>query len=432
MTPFDRLERRAFFGIKLGLDTMRALLDALDHPERAYRSVLIGGTNGKGSVAAFTARALVAAGHRTGLYTSPHLQHVRERYRVDDATPPDADIADALEEVFAAEALLHDTGRLAVSATYFELTTAAALLIFARAGVEVAVLEVGLGGRHDATNVVDAPHVAITSIALDHMVHLGTTVEAIALEKAGIIKPGATVISGVRQSASRAVLDEVAAAQGARVLCAFEAATAHVDVRPDGTRVQVRTPRAEYGSVRLALDGRHQADNALVAVRLLEELDAAGLTVPTAAILEGLATAAWPGRLQTIDRGQAPRLVLDGAHNAAGAAALADWLDATACAPITLVLAVMRDKDVDGVIAPLLPRASRVVTTTVLPPRGMDPDALAARVRVLAPATPVVSASTAEEALALADRDQDTVVVAGSLFLVGAMLALVAERRESA
>jgi dihydrofolate synthase / folylpolyglutamate synthase len=432
VTPFDRLDRRAFFGIKLGLDTMRALLDALDHPERGYRSVLIGGTNGKGSVAAFTARALVAAGHRIGLYTSPHLVHVRERYRVNDATPGDADIADALEEVFAAEALLHDTGRLAVSATYFELTTAAALLLFARAGVEVAVLEVGLGGRHDATNVVDARHVAITSIALDHTTHLGHTVEDIAREKAGIIKPDTTVISGVRQPTAQAVLNEVAADQGARVLSVHEASAADVDVRPEGTWAQVRTPRAAYPSVRLALDGRHQADNALVAVRLLEELDTSGVTVPMAAILEGLATASWPGRLQTIDRGSAPRLVLDGAHNAAGAAALADWLDATTCAPVTLVLAVMRDKDVDGVIAPLLPRASAVVTTTVLPPRGMDPDALAARVRALAPATPVVSASTVGEALALADRDGHTVVVAGSLFLVGAMLALVAGRPEPA
>ena len=215
MTPFEQLAQREFFGIKLGLDSVRALTAALGHPEQAYRTVIVAGTNGKGSVAAITSRALRAAGHRVGLYTSPHLVDLTERYRIDDVPVTPAALATALGTVLEAEARLQDAGELQTSVTYFELATVAAFELFRTSGVEVAVLEVGLGGRCDATNVARAPFAAITSIALDHMAHLGNTLEAIATEKAGVIAPGAHVVSGVRDEGPAHVIRRVARASGA-------------------------------------------------------------------------------------------------------------------------------------------------------------------------------------------------------------------------
>jgi dihydrofolate synthase / folylpolyglutamate synthase len=427
VTPFARLAEREFFGIKLGLDSVRALVAALGHPDQRFVPLLIAGTNGKGSVAAMTSSALVAAGHRTGIYTSPHLLHLRERYRIDDRTVDDDELGQALDAVLQAEAALLRTGELPAPATYFELTTVAALLLFARAGVTIAVLEVGLGGRLDATNVVEARHGAITSIALDHQAQLGSTLEDIAAEKGGIIKPGAVIVSGVLQEGPRTVLQRIASEAGATLLQAHADAAVEADVRPDGTWASFRTPRGRYGPLRLALGGRHQADNALVAIRLLEALDAAGCPVPAAAIAHGLTDAQWPGRLQVMARPGRPLLVVDGAHNPAGAAALGAWLDAAGLGPVTLVLAVMRDKDLSGMLPPLLARAARVVVTTVLPPRGLDEVTLAETVRAAAPSLPVDVAHDPRTAMDLADSSKATVVVAGSLYLAGAVLAHVAE-----
>lgn len=431
MTPFERLAEREFFGIKLGLDNVRALTAELGHPEQAYRTVIVAGTNGKGSVAAFTSRALHAAGHRVGLYTSPHLVTLTERYRIDEAEVSAAALGRALDTVLDTEAQLHRTGRLPTLATYFEIATVAAFELFREAGVEVAVLEVGLGGRFDATNVAAAPFAAITSIALDHTAYLGDTLEAIAAEKAGVVMPGAHVVSGVRDEGPARAIRHAATAAGATLVEAHAEVAASVTLHGHETWATLRTRRAAYGPLRLALNGRHQADNAAVAVRLLETLDAAGITVPHDAIEAGLRDASWPGRLQVIERPQRPLLIVDGAHNPAGATALGAWLREAGLVPVVLVLAVMRDKDLPSMLPPLLDCAISVVTTTVHPPRGLEAEALAAAVRHVAPELMVTAVDNADEALARADRQGRPVVVCGSLFLAGAILASLHDRQEA-
>jgi dihydrofolate synthase/folylpolyglutamate synthase len=427
MTPQQRLATREFFGIKLGLDAIRALVARLQHPERTFLPVIVAGTNGKGSVTAMVARALRAAGLRVGRYTSPHLVHLRERYAIDDVDVTDGQLDAALQTVFEAEEALLARGALPGPATYFELTTAAAFEIFRAARVQVAVIEVGLGGRHDATNVVAAPYAAITSIGLDHVAQLGDTLEAIAREKAGVVMPGATVVSGVTQDAPARVIAEICATQGARLVRAFEDVA--IDARDeDGASVlQLRTPVRAYGPARLALRGMHQVANAVVAVRLLEALEAAGVGGGVEAITAGLTDTAWPGRLEQRTIRGAVRLVLDGAHNPAGADALAHWLRSTGFWPMTLVTACMRDKDVEGLLTPLLPLASHVIATAVAFPRALPADELATRVRAMAPHLPVQAIADPAAAVAEASAQGGRVVVAGSLFLVGAVRAVLAD-----
>lgn len=431
MRGFERLSRREFFGVKLGLDNVRALTEALGHPERACRAVIVAGTNGKGSVAAFTSRALHAAGHRVGLYTSPHLIDLTERYRVSEVTVGAAALEEALDLVIDTDEALCREGRMASPATYFELTTVAAFVLFRTAAVDVAVLEVGMGGRFDATNVAEAPFAAITSIALDHTRHLGTTLTAIAGEKAGVISPGARVVSGVREPEAADVVRREARAQRATLVEAVEDTSATVQMQGYTTWLTLKSPQRTYGPLPLALNGRHQVDNAAVAVRLLETLDAHGFAVSGAAIETGLREAWWPARLQVIERTSGPPLVIDGAHNPAGSEALGRWIREAGLAPCTLVLAVMRDKDVQGMLQALLSVAARVIATTVHPPRGLEATSLADEVRRLRPTLPVGLADTPRDALRQAGRIDAPVVVAGSLFLAGAVLSLLRETTEA-
>ncbi len=431
MTAFERLARREFFGIKLGLDNVRVLTAALDHPERACPTVIIAGTNGKGSVAAFTSRALHAAGHRVGLYTSPHLVDLTERYRIAEESVSAGSLAQALDLVLDTDEALTRDGLLPGPATYFEVATVAAFVLFQNAGLDVAVLEVGMGGRFDATNVAQAPFAAITSIALDHTAHLGDTLSAIAFEKAGVIAPGAHVVSGVRQPEAADVVRREAQARQATLIDVVDDTSSTVELRGSRTWVTLETSRRRYGPLPLALNGRHQADNAAVAVRLLETLDAQLMPVPARAIEAGLRDAWWPARLQVVERQGRPPLVIDGAHNPAGAHALALWLQEAGLAPCTLVLALMRDKDLEAMLPAVLGVAGAVVATTVHPPRGLEAEPLAAAVRRLAPALPVQVADTPAEALRRADRSDAPVVVAGSLFLAGAVLAHLRETPEA-
>ena len=423
MTPQQRLATREFFGIKLGLDTMAALVEALGHPERTFVPVIVAGTNGKGSVTAMVSRALHAAGLRVGRYTSPHLVHLRERFAIDDVDVGDEVLDAALTTVFDAEAALLSRGTLSAPATYFELTTAVALEIFRRSGAAVAVVEVGLGGRHDATNIVRAPYAAITSIALDHMAHLGDTLTAIAREKAGVIMPGAIVISGVTDPEAAAVIADTCVTQGASLVSADEDVDVDVSVRDGDTTMRLRTPFRAYGPVRLALRGAHQVSNAVVAVRLLEALEFAGNGGGARANTTGLAEASWPGRLERRTLTNGVPAILDGAHNPAGADALARWLRDAEFWPMTLVTGCMRDKDVRGLLLPLLPLAGRVVATAVDFPRALPAADLAAMVRGLAPGLTVEVASSPADAMAIASEHRARTVVAGSLFLVGAVRA---------
>lgn len=425
----DALLARESFGIKLGLATIDALCEALGRPERACPCVHVAGTNGKGSVSAMVSAALGAAGHRTARYTSPHLVRLDERFVVDGAPLPPEVLAAAAGRVFAAEAALRAERRLAGPATFFELTTALAVEAFRAAGAGVAVYEVGLGGRFDATNVVQPEACAITTIAMDHTAQLGSSLEAIASEKAGIVKPGVPVVCGERAAGPRGVIARAAAAAGSPFLDAFDGIEAHADLEPDGRlRLRLRTPAADYGTVHLALRGRHQADNAVVAVRLLEALDARGVRAGRDAIVAGLETARWPGRLQVVPLRGGGTVLLDAAHNPAGALTLAAYLRESFPPRPPLVFAAMRDKDVGGMLAALAPAIGRLVCTQPATPRARPAEDLAREADALLPGVTIEVAGSPGAALDRALAAAPAVVVAGSIFLVGEVLDLVAAR----
>jgi dihydrofolate synthase/folylpolyglutamate synthase len=418
MSHRDYLFSLEQIGIKLGLDQIRALTGGLGHPERAFRSIIVAGTNGKGSVTAMVERGLRAAGYRTGRYTSPHLIRIEERFAIDGAAI-DASTCDA-----AAGRVRAAAGRLPAPPTFFEATTALAFDVFREAGIDWAVLEVGLGGRLDATNVVDAVAAAITAIDLDHQEHLGPTIERIAAEKAAVIKPGAAVaVLADNPPAVEAVVRGRCEAVGVPLVVAGHGVvclSAHAPEERIG--LDVKTPRGRYG-VTLGLRGRHQVGNAILAVRLLEEITAAGLAaVPGDAVRTGLEDVVWPARLEAA-KWRGHDVLVDGAHNPAGARALQAYLAETYERRLPIVLAVMREKSVDQMVAALAPSASYFVCTAPATPRAMPPSDLLAAVRRVAPGVPVEAAASPIDALARAVTYGSPAVVAGSLYLAGEIRA---------
>lgn len=406
-------------GIKLGLAQMRLLLGALGHPEQHFTAITVAGTNGKGSVTAMVERGVRAAGRRTGRYTSPHLTHIEERVAIHGALiSGDAFDRAATQVRNAAMILPHPP-------SFFEATTALAMVAFRDAGVEVAVLEVGLGGRLDATNAVDAPLVAISNIGLDHQSWLGHTLEAIAAEKAGVIKPGASVVAGRTSAGTLAVLSAAASRAGATFTYAPIGVAVDARVSARETSLTLRTPAEDYGDLRLALPGRHQVDNAVTAVRTLEMARALGLApVDATAIRLALSDVRWPGRLDW-RRWQGHDVLVDGAHNPDGARALADFLRETIAMPVPIVFGMMRDKAITEVLEILAPVASLFVCTAPVSSRAATPDALLALAAAAAPSLPRVAAATPREALMLASGHGAPIVVAGSLFLAGDVLPLL-------
>ena len=397
------------FGIKFGLDNISAIVARLGHPERAFRSVHIAGTNGKGSVTAMIDAALRAAGHRSARYTSPHLVDLPERFVIDGRPVAQAELIATIAVVRDAIDGLRAGGGLDVQPTFFEVTTAIAFELFRRAGVEVAVLEVGLGGRLDATNVVSPPDVAvtaITSIAFDHQIHLGTTLRAIAIEKAGIIKRGVPVVVGPLEPEAAAAVDEIAASRGAAL---------------------IRTDARDCDGMTIGLAGAHQRSNAAVAMRVLELLDHQGIALPATAIASGLAQPEWPGRLDVRRLADGRELLLDAAHNPAGALSLASYLRAEGGAPRPLVFAAMRDKDVEGMFAALRPTVGRLIITRASNARSADPESLAAVARAIAPALPIAIEPSLDAALDTAWRSSPQIVVAGSVFLLGDVILLLGD-----
>ncbi len=405
-------------GIKLGLETMRTLLSRLGNPERRFRSLHIGGTNGKGSTAAMTAAMLQAAGYRVGLYTSPHLVDFRERIRVNQIMIAEAQVAELTQR-------LRPIVPSDLTPTFFELTTALAFLHFAESGVEVAVLEVGLGGRFDATNVVEPEACAITTIALDHQEYLGTTEEAIGFEKAGIIKSGVPVVVGRIDGPAWDVIRQAAMDRGAPLT------RLGVDFHTAGTgpeEFSYRGRSRQLDGLTCALAGRHQLDNAACAVALLEAAEERGISVNEAAVRQGLQSVPWEGRLEVVERG--PVLLLDGAHNPAAAHVLAEYLtDWCASRPesrLILVLGMMRDKDHARFVEPFYRLVSEVVLTQVDMARSATVQEL--RETVGSRFFQCHVALSAADALALAKARataQDLICVTGSLMLVGEVKALV-------
>jgi len=396
-------------GMRPGLERIETLLAALGHPEERYRIVQVGGTNGKGSAAVMLAAALRAAGRRVGLYTSPHLVSFRERIRVDAAPIPEDAVADGVEALGTLVARL--------DATMFETTTALALDHFAREAVEVAVLEVGLGGRLDATTVGVPAATVLARIDRDHEAVLGATLAEIAEEKAAIIRAGVAVAAAQAPEVT-AIVERRARAAGVPLLLEgrdLRAAVARRDL--DGQWIDCAGPGFALRGLRLGMLGSFQPANALLAVAAAHALGA-----DEAAIRDGLARARWPGRFQ-VARRRGGWLVLDGAHNPGAARALAASLrDAFGDAAVTLVLAISRDKDARAILAALAPCARRLILTRSSSARSAAPEEL--RRALPAPHPDVRVAASAEEALAVAAAPGGTPIlcVAGSLFLVGDVL----------
>ncbi|MDH4326921.1 MAG: bifunctional folylpolyglutamate synthase/dihydrofolate synthase [Nitrospira sp.] len=399
-------------GIKLGLEGMTALLDAIGHPERRLRILHIGGTNGKGSTAAMAAAMLQASGMRVGLYTSPHLVEFLERMRVNGTMIAEDRLADLVEQVGAAIPA-------ALTLTFFEVTTAMALLHFAESGVDIAVLEVGMGGRFDATNVVAPLACAITTIALDHQEYLGPTEDAIAFEKAGIIKPAVPVVIGRMGPEAGRVMQRIAAERGAPLWRLGD------DFAVEGDSPACFTYRGRtrvFEGLQCGLPGRHQLDNAACAIALLEAAGQAVAPVDEAAVRTGLQSVTWEGRLELIEKD--PIVLLDGAHNPAAAAVLARYLAEFLArhpgARIILVWGMMRDKDHREFIAPLLPLISEVVLTQAALARSATVQEL--RLALADWQKPVCEAPQPVEALRVAKQRasaQDLICVAGSLMVLG-------------
>ena len=419
------LSSRVRFGIKFGLETMRALCEELHHPERAFASLLVAGTNGKGSVVAYADAVLRASGLAVGRYTSPHLVRVNERIAVGGRDVEPAAFEAAVERVRRAAARLVRARTIPAHPTYFEVVTAAALVHFRGARVDVAVLEVGMGGRLDATNVAEPLASAIVSVEKDHEAYLGSTLAAIAYEKAGVLRAGRSTVLGPLAPEARAAVEKEAAGGGARLVSAREG----VAVKETSDGLEIRTPHFTYRGVR-TLPGAHQRENALVALRLLEEARAAGLAVNLAAAGAAMAETRWPGRLERVLIQGAPPLLLDGAHNPAAARALAAYLrDA---APFVLLFGVMADKDVEVMTRILFPLAQAVVLTRAPTDRAAAPGEIARRAGETA--RWAKTEANPRRALALARRLAPAggqVVVAGSLYLVGEITRILTRARRA-
>jgi dihydrofolate synthase/folylpolyglutamate synthase len=429
----DWLTGLELFGIKLGLDTIAGILDDLGRPHHAYPVIHIAGTNGKGSVAAMVSHALTAAGHRTGRYTSPHLVSLEERFAIDGtAVSPDRFDA-ALARVRDAVARLTERGELTVEPTFFEVTTAVAFEIFRNLHVDIAVVEVGLGGRLDATNVVTPVVSGITSIDVDHEAQLGTSIAAIAREKAGIIKPGVPVVVGDLNDEASAVIAAVASTERAPVISSTSADVRVRGAAPGRYELTVGTeqvrgaggakaPPPQYGPVVLGLRGRHQVGNAVVATLILDRLRGGPVTVGREAVEAGLRDARWPGRLDLVAINGRTVLV-DGAHNPAGTRALASYLSEVHPERLPIVFGVMADKRAREMLAELAPVARPLILTRAPGKRGADPSTLAPMVRGAASA--MIVEPDIERALAAAWSANDAIAVAGSLYLAGEVYRLL-------
>jgi len=400
--------------MKFGLENIAALTAELGHPERTFKSIVIAGTNGKGSVTVMTETALRAAGVRAARYTSPHLVRLEERFVMDGRDVETADLRDALRAVRGAVDSLIRRGDLEALPTFFEVATAAAFELFRRAAIEIAVLEVGLGGRLDATNVVMPIATAITSIDFDHQAQLGNTIESIAAEKAGIVKPGIPLICGPVPDVAEAVIRDICDSQGATLIRARE--VVQILARNGDDTLDIRTPIRSLDRLTPALRGKHQRDNASVAVALLDELARQGIGIPDDAVRDGLVNARWPARLERfVVRGV--ELLLDAAHNPAGARALASHLEEIGWSRITLVFGAMHDKDVTGMLEAVGGRCETIVCTTAPSARALPAAELAQLARRFAPAVESIDdpAAALERALAL----RRPIVAAGSIFLIG-------------
>ena len=411
--------------VKLGLENVARLLARLGDPQASFPSVQIAGTNGKGSTAAMLESVCRAAGLRVGLYTSPHLVSMRERVRVGGREIGREEFARAASVVrAAAEEVARESQALP---TFFEQVTAIAFVAFREARVELAILETGLGGRLDATTAARASTVAVTPVALDHQEYLGHTLALIAAEKAAIIRPGVRAVVAPQEPEAEEVIMRRCRE------CNVEPRRATGDIEVEEVceggrlRVSLRTARDVYAGVCLALRGRHQLTNAAVAVALAESLAEDGFPVTREHVACGLETAEHAGRLE-LDARSEPAILLDGAHNPAGARALRRYLDEFAGGRVTLIFGAMRDKALAEIASALFPAAEHLVLTEPRNPRAATVAELLRAVPVPPPSSTIALAPSSADALAIARAQTPrggTVCVTGSLYLVGEVKALL-------
>ncbi|HET7705270.1 MAG TPA: folylpolyglutamate synthase/dihydrofolate synthase family protein [Thermoanaerobaculia bacterium] len=399
MTALDWLESLQGSGIRPGLARMRAILRALGNPHRAYRSIIVAGTNGKGSTCSTLASILDAAGYRTGLYTSPHLVDIRERWMIGHSPVSEESLVEAIE-------ILRRTSRKAgIKPTYFEALTLIAFIIFEREGCEIAVLEVGMGGRLDATNVVRPIAALITPIGLDHTEYLGNTIRKIAREKAGVIHRGAIVLTNNHDPAVLSVLRRRAATFD----CPFH------EVRSDGSEHPV-------------LRGDFQRENAALAIHAAEELKSQLPKISRAAIRRGVAATQWRGRLERVVIA-GKEIWVDGVHNAHAANVVAPFIARHIKRPRLLVFGIMSDKDVTDVATLLFPLFDEIITTEPYPPRSKAARELAEMARSMNVKARAVREPRAAIRSGLAS-DARAIFVGGSLYLAGAAVEFLDKARK--
>jgi dihydrofolate synthase / folylpolyglutamate synthase len=425
---------------KFDLAHMRVLLAALDNPERRFPSVLIAGTNGKGSTASTLASILRASGVRTGLYTSPHLVRINERIQIGGEPISDSDFALVHDLVDRTAERLVGENELPWHPSFFEMLTAIAFEYFSRRKVEIAVLEVGMGGRLDATNVVEPRVSVITDVSLDHQKFLGDTVAEIAAEKAGIIRPGGVVVTLPQQPQANDVIGNTILELGARGVSAVpyvppvspasgayltagagKMAVSRYPLQVMGEQIMVETP----------LLGRHQLRNVALAIAAAEELGRQGFPVRAASVEQGIRETRWPGRFQVLPAaGDAPEYVLDVAHNPAGAWALRSTLSAGyPDRPLTFVFGAMRDKAIGEMTEILFPLAERVIATRADNPRSASPEEIrdaASRTSTSIEEAPDVAAAI--ELARTSARADAVVVITGSIYIVGEAMRLLGAR----
>ncbi|MEP6680512.1 MAG: Mur ligase family protein [Chloroflexota bacterium] len=418
--------------MSLGLDRAEALMAELGHPERTLRGALVAGTNGKGSVIAMVRSVLNASGVRVGTMPKPHLVSYRERIAIDGSPLEPQQFADAVAAVLPA---VDDVAGRLGPPTEFEALTAAAIAELGRQRVDLAVVEVGMGGRLDATNVLDLGVAVVTNVQHDHERYLGTTLAAIGGEKAAIVKRGDLAVTGASGRGLRPIVDRC---ESLRVPLR-RAGSRHpyrATLRSsgwDGIVVDLSTPARRLDDLEIGLLGGHQAANAAVALATIEALaeDAvrrrATLAITDAAIRSGMAQARWPGRLELVESGHFGRILLDGAHNPAGATALASALAELGVNRPALVFGAMRGKRVSAVLRALAPLRPRPIFTAVSDPHAHRPGELLARWKRIGRGGEAVTepADALRRAAELRDAPGDPVIVAGSLYLVGALRGLL-------
>jgi dihydrofolate synthase/folylpolyglutamate synthase len=406
----ERLYARRRFGIRPGVDRVAMLLGRLGNPEKQFRTIHVVGTNGKGSTSAFLSTILLHAGHTVAQFSSPHLVRFTERFRINGKEYSAGKLASRLDTVLEAAP---------EEATFFEITTALAAYIFSEERVELAVMEAGMGGRSDATAAFDGEMTLLTPIALDHTDYLGATIEEIAREKAGIIKPGTHVISAEQPDAVRLAIEEQSRSGNCLLKTLgkdFSAgwnSSGTLDYRGMSRTLTQLTP---------GMAGRYQSVNAAVALAAAEALEAGGMNISTSAFKEGIAAAYWPGRMELVPG--SPRLLLDGAHNPAGASALAEALQDYSYSRLLMVTGVCDDKDIDRIYAPLIPLVDGIYTVTPAVERALKDEELSRFFHKQGIASQPCGSVVAGICRARSEASEgDLVLVCGSLFVVGEVKA---------